>query len=347
MTSRKLAPAGRAIAAGDLKVVRRRYQDIEAQAVSIAGHRQTYTQLTRGQFEGRLESYAVSDRTAFFVETANQSIRKQFEVLPGDLRVGFLLGGFTCHGNGVPLITGDTSVNLSSTSLDLHFGETYRGCWVTLAEAEVAALTPPGKQLWTLAKAGRSQVRGAAGALFQQTIATAREALFKPDLPAPGPEVVGAIERSIVSAAAWAATTAFDLEAEPRRSCASHRTRLLRRACEVIDAKLSCGLTMSKLCSIIGTSRRTLENIFREAFGVSPYQYVCAVRLNAIRRELLADDYAGASIGDIAARWGVWHFSRFAADYRNMFGKLPSQERTSPCGSAARARTQQPSARIC
>jgi AraC family ethanolamine operon transcriptional activator len=338
MTSRTPAPAGRAIAAGDVKVLHRRYRDIEAQAASIAGHRRTYSQLTRGQFEGRLESYVVSDRTAFFVETANQGIRKQFEVLPGHLRVGFLLEGFTCHGNGLPLLTGDTSVNLPSTSLDLHFGKTYRGCWVTLAEAEVAAMTPPGQQRWTLAKAGRSQVRAEAAALFQQTIATAREALFKPDLPAPGPEVVGAIERSIVSAAAWAVTTAFDLEAEPRRSCASHRSHLLRRACEVIDAKLACGLTMSKLCSIIGTSRRTLENIFMEAFGVSPYQYVRAVRLNAIRRELLSENNAGVSIGDIAARWGIWHYSRFAADYRNLFGKLPSQERTSPCGSAATAR---------
>jgi len=163
MTSRTPASAGRAIAAGDVKVLRRRYQDIEVQAASIAGHRQTYTQLTRGQFEGRLESYVVSDRTAFFVETANQSIRKQFEVLPGHLRVGFLLGEFTCHGNGVPLFTGDTSVNLPSTPLDLHFGETYRGCWVTLVEAEVAAMTPPGTELWTLAKAGRSQVRGGGG----------------------------------------------------------------------------------------------------------------------------------------------------------------------------------------
>lgn len=328
-----LATAGRAIAAEGVKVVRCRYQDIEAQAASIAGHQQTYTQLTRGRFEGRLESYVVSDRAAFFVETANQSIRKQFQVPPGQLRVGFLLGEFACHGNGVPLPTGDTSVNLSSTSLDLHFGETYRGCWVTLAEAEVAAMMPPGKELWTLAKTGRSQVRGSAAAVFQQTIATAREQLFRRDLPAPGPEVVAAFERSIVSAAAWALTTAFDREAEPKRSCAAHRTHLLRRACEVIDAKLACGLTMSRLCSIIGTSRRTLENIFIEAFGVSPYQYVRTLRLNAIRRELLSENNAGVSIGDIAARWGVWHFSRFAADYRDMFGKLPSQERIGPCSS--------------
>jgi AraC family ethanolamine operon transcriptional activator len=30
-------------------------------------------------------------------------------------------------------------------------------------------------------------------------------------------------------------------------------------------------------------------------------------------------------IGDVAARWGFWHFSQFSADYRRMFGELPSE----------------------
>jgi AraC-like DNA-binding protein len=77
----------------------------------------------------------------------------------------------------------------------------------------------------------------------------------------------------------------------------------------------------------LGASRRTLENAFTEAFEVLPYEYVRAVRLDAIRRELLSEENAHVSIGDIAARWGIWHTSRFAADYRKMFGQLPSQER--------------------
>jgi hypothetical protein len=81
---------------GPANVVRRRFRNIEAQAASIAGHEQIYAQLTPGLFDGGLESYAISERTAFFVETTNRSIRKRFQVLPGHLRVGFLLGEFTC-----------------------------------------------------------------------------------------------------------------------------------------------------------------------------------------------------------------------------------------------------------
>ena len=27
----------------------------------------------------------------------------------------------------------------------------------------------------------------------------------------------------------------------------------------------------------------------------------------------------------VIARWGFWHFSRFSAEYRRMYGELPSQ----------------------
>jgi AraC family transcriptional regulator, ethanolamine operon transcriptional activator len=313
--------------AGEVKIAQRRYRNIEEQAASIAGHKQSYAQLTAGDFEGVLESYAISERTAFFVETTNRCIRKRLQVLPGHLRIGFPLGEFACLGNGVTLGRDETSVNLSSTSVDLHFGENYRGCWVTLAEGDVAALTARGEELCTSAKAGRSQVRGLAAASLQNTILAVREALLKPDLPVLQPEAVSAMERDIRSAAAWVLTEAFDQEGDLKRTSVTQRTRLLRRACEIVDARLDSGLTMSELCSIVGTSRRTLESAFAEAFEVSPYEYVRAIRLNAIRRELLSEENAHVSIGDIAARWGIWHTSRFAADYRKMFGQLPSRER--------------------
>ena len=50
------------------------------------------------------------------------------------------------------------------------------------------------------------------------------------------------------------------------------------------------------------------------------------LRLNAVRRELRALAAAGqpVSIGDVAARWGFWHWSRFTENYRLLFGELPS-----------------------
>jgi AraC family ethanolamine operon transcriptional activator len=44
-----------------------------------------------------------------------------------------------------------------------------------------------------------------------------------------------------------------------------------------------------------------------------------------VRGELLSR--SADTVGDVAARWGFWHLSRFAADYRQHFGELPSATR--------------------
>lgn len=63
---------------------------------------------------------------------------------------------------------------------------------------------------------------------------------------------------------------------------------------------------------------------FRELFGVSPKRYLQAVRLNGVRRDLLAAT-PEAKIADVANRWGFWHLGQFAADYRRQFDELPSE----------------------
>ena len=71
--------------------------------------------------------------------------------------------------------------------------------------------------------------------------------------------------------------------------------------------------------------RRTLQNATQEVLGVSPQNYLKAVRLNGFRRALKCRNPARESIGDVAARWGFWHLSQLAQDYRRLFGELPSQ----------------------
>jgi AraC family transcriptional regulator, ethanolamine operon transcriptional activator len=307
-----------------------RYDDVEAQATSQPGHEQLYSQLTSGRFEGTLDSYVISPRVALFVEATNRSIRKQFSVLPEHLRIGFLVdeaGQFKCYGNGAQLGGGDASVNLPMTPLDMHFGENYRGSWITLDYEHVRRMMLEDKQ--PSRRPGRLQVADWAGGLFRDTLATAQQELFKPGAPRPHASTVAAFEKFLFSIAAWTLSTALGYNGQVRRPNVAHRAQLLRKACEIIDGKLTDGLTMSELCWMIGTSRRTLENIFMEAFNVSPYQYVRTMRLNAIRKALLSAENASISIGEVASRWGIWHLSRFAADYRSIFGELPSETRQS------------------
>jgi AraC family ethanolamine operon transcriptional activator len=233
-----------------------------------------------------------------------------------------------CCGNGRILFGDDVSVNLPMTSLDLHFTEMYQeyvGCWVTL-DLEAAAQVGIDERI-RLDQPGRSQVSGAPAQLLRTAIATARKELFAPGSPPVSAGVAAAFEKTLLSMAAWTVCAASEAGKPPGRMSMTHRARLFRRACEMIDARLADRLTMQELCSMLGVSRRTLENVFLETVGSSPYQYVRMLRLNVIRRELLAEENHAVPIGDIAAKYGIWHLSRFAQDYRRLFGHLPSHGR--------------------
>jgi len=70
---------------------------------------------------------------------------------------------------------------------------------------------------------------------------------------------------------------------------------------------------------------RTLEYVFRNYFDVTPKAYLKSRRLVAVRHELLRSLHSKALINEIANRWGFWHMSQFATDYRRFFGELPSE----------------------
>lgn len=104
---------------------------------------------------------------------------------------------------------------------------------------------------------------------------------------------------------------------------ASNRTRVLRRALDYIESNPRVAVGVEQLCRESACSISTLERAFREHFGVSPKRYLTAVRLSGVRKTLLAS--ADQTVGDVSADWGFWHPSKLAADYRRMFGELPSQ----------------------
>ncbi|MGH7004581.1 MAG: helix-turn-helix domain-containing protein [Alphaproteobacteria bacterium] len=112
----------------------------------------------------------------------------------------------------------------------------------------------------------------------------------------------------------------------PRESGAPWvRHRAAKRALAFIRANAEELFTISDLCRSIGASQRTLEIGFQELFGVPPKTYLTTLRLNRVRRALRSADSANFSVTEVATRWGFYHFGRFAAAYRKMFGELPSR----------------------
>ena len=77
------------------------------------------------------------------------------------------------------------------------------------------------------------------------------------------------------------------------------------------------------LARIAGTRPRTLETHFRIFLGTTPLGWVRRMRLAQARQELLN---AGpqATVTDTAISCGFGQMGRFAAQYRKVFGELPS-----------------------
>ncbi len=97
-------------------------------------------------------------------------------------------------------------------------------------------------------------------------------------------------------------------------------------------------VTIDDIRHAVGTSARTLHESFRETFGLSPKAYRMALRLDAVRRELLASQ-PGATISAVATRWGFTQLGIFAAYYRRMFGETPRETlRTVHAAKSGRSR---------
>ena len=133
-------------------------------------------------------------------------------------------------------------------------------------------------------------------------------------------------QRSFLCSLLAAMSGSFEQPRDEVRQPDSHRARrqVVERAKTYALAHLDTPVSVADLCTVLGQSRRNLQYCFQTVLGVSPVQYLRAVRLNGVRREL-RHGTAELRIGDVAARWGFWHQSQFAADYRTLFGELPSQ----------------------
>jgi len=105
------------------------------------------------------------------------------------------------------------------------------------------------------------------------------------------------------------------------------RSRILRRAEELMRSRLADPLGAIDLCRELGINDRTLRLAFQERYGVGPMTYYRFLRLNAVRSQLKT--HREISIADAAREFGFHHLGNFAADYRRLFGMRPSEtERT-------------------
>ena len=118
-------------------------------------------------------------------------------------------------------------------------------------------------------------------------------------------------------------------EPHPREKASAGKAKeVVRRARAYALERRDAPPTLLELCRHTHVSPRTLQYCFQSVLGESPASCMKMLRLNGARSELKRPG-ASDRVSEVAANWGFWHLSQFAADYRRMFGELPSATRAS------------------
>jgi AraC family ethanolamine operon transcriptional activator len=287
-------------------------------------------QVSFGRFAGRLIAIRLHD-LEIVRETTTRALIKQGAAWPGALVFSLpLAASNAAHFNGRSLVFPHVLINdgaelpplLTSTELDVvsiavardrlsssleALGEKQAADFVVVYRQHCPAFSGLPRGVAGLQHAFRQICQEGSQLRFAIGFASARASL----------------EETVIEAIAdiFAESTWADV------SSVTAQKRVVDRIREYLFANVHDPPSIADLCRHAGVSRRTLQACFRDAVGLTPSQYLRMLRLNAVHRELRALAAAGQpiSIGDVAAQWGFWHWSRFTENYRQLFGELPSQ----------------------
>ncbi len=156
---------------------------------------------------------------------------------------------------------------------------------------------------------------------WRQTVDfVAHSVLGNPEAAA-NPLLVGSAQRLL------AATALHGYGLEPPETADVRRDATpasVRRAVAFIEAGPDLDLSVADIARAGRVSVRTLQLAFRRHLNTTPMRYLRRVRLDLARTDLHAAHPAdGTTVTDVARRWGYADLSRFAADYRTVYGEHP------------------------
>jgi AraC family ethanolamine operon transcriptional activator len=298
------------------------FNDIDEQAAQYSGYEQKYQQLSRGPFEGRFCSFNFGDDLNIHFETTNRALAQSASTPQGRYGACVLTQDSPPCALNAETLAQDHVVHCpENKSLE---GKTPEGTTIYCLDISCDILPDDGYEMrlvGVLKDASRTRE-------LRELIQAALSSLTTLGTIAAYPAVVQNFKSSLVDLLSQMTTEVTGRSRRETRPYNSARSlQVFRRAREYIHHRLADGISIVNLCRETGVSRRSLECVFQSVIGIGPVNYIRILQLNLIRRDLMSDASAGASIGVIAARHGVWHWSRFSQYYGMLFGELPSETR--------------------
>jgi transcriptional regulator GlxA family with amidase domain len=98
----------------------------------------------------------------------------------------------------------------------------------------------------------------------------------------------------------------------------------IKLALSFIHANMAEPIHLADIAQYSSINIRTLQKGFKRAFGITPMQVLHNARLDAAYYQLAVRQNK-PSVTDVAFSNGFSHLGRFSRDYKNRFGRLPSQ----------------------
>lgn len=302
----------------------KRARDAGEQAASVSDWDQRYEQLSAGRFEGEVDELRVGP-VQVFAERANQVVLQAGRLNGQRTSIALVRAhaspGWYCGHR----LTGEHLIGVAPQGdFDLVAGA---GMQITALSVDTQAL----RDLLTLVEGADAQLPAVSALLspspgaLENIRTLLHAALALAQAGASACAHTAARRMLVLSLVDAMLGCGGGSPAAALPASAASRRRIVSRARQYMQAHAHEVIAVPDLCRAIGTSRRALQYAFEDVMQISPVTYLRALRLNQVRHELR--NPASGSVGDVASRWGFWHLSRFAADYRAMFGELPSATR--------------------
>ena len=311
------------LAAQDSWICEGCFEDIDAQAARYQGYDQRYQQLSRGPFEGRFTSFHLGDDLVIHLEMTNRELAATAATPAGRFGACILADATSppCALNATDFSQEHVVLSPQRRCVEGRMAEGVRIYCMDVA----SDLFPDDLFLGRITGVRHDPVQSLQ---LRETIQAGLSAFGSLERPALYPAAVRSFNSSVADLL-WHMTTSphDDDEVKTRHQSAARAVRAFQKARDYIHHRLADGISIVELCKDVGVSRRSLEGAFHSVIGNSPGSFIRSLQLNRVRRDLTSPDSDRLSIGVIAARHGIWHWSRFSRYYKEMFGELPSQTR--------------------
>ena len=306
-------PSGRRIVEG-------RFDDIDAMAASPLAWDQTYEQIGRGRFQGRVTQLLL-DQVQLARAVWSPGVLQRGSAPKGTWAFGLpLVAEGSLHVRRRPAAPGEL---IAATSRDdVGFAATGP------TDLMIVALPTSSIDRWVQTRRGidrfdldlpspRWQVPADEMARRARTLSGLLEALTTESDDLLTDQVLTRIESQIFDVILDMIPSAEIIEP------LHNRASIARAVFAVLNERIDDPPSITELCLAVGAKERTLHLSCVEAFGRPPAKLLAELRLNAARRALL-HPRKQTSVAAVAMLYGFTHFGRFADIYRRQFGELPS-----------------------